>query len=669
MLIASKFFINFEGNYKIKGKHSSELEQQYQTIDKLNDISAFFEKNNITFKQNIHKKEYFIQKITKNIKLEQRKDWFDIYGTVQFGTFEIPFINIADHIIKGKREYKLPDKTIALIPEEWFSEYSELFLFGEIKSKVLQLGKTHFHAIEKANIEGIDHSFKENVSKLLNYSNFEVDVPHNINAELRPYQKEGLKWMYFLQQNGFGGCLADDMGLGKTLQTIALIQKTVNDDKHKSKKKPAKKITKKQLSLFVENNSENKSGQASLIVMPVSLIHNWKNEIAKFAPELKTLTYTGNFRHEYHNRFDEYDIILAGYGIVRNDIERLKQHEFLYVILDESQFVKNSDSKTYKALTELHSEHRLVITGTPVENSLTDLWSQMNYVNRGMLGNKTFFEERFIKPVEKAGDELQNEKLKKLIAPFIMRRTKNEVASHLPPLTEQTIYCTLEEEQKSFYETEKSKIRNKIMELMQSNEQKTISVHVLEALTKLRQISNHPVLIDSEFKGESGKFNQIIADINNVLSENHKVLVFSSFVKHLKLFADYFDNGNITYSMLTGKTSNREEVISQFQNNSENRVFLISIKAGGTGLNLTEADYVFVIDPWWNPAVEKQAVNRAHRLGQDKKVFVYKYISENTVEEKISELQNKKSKLSENIISGNQPFTGLSGENVLDLFN
>jgi SNF2 family DNA or RNA helicase len=665
----SGYFKLHEGNYKLNIKTKTTEEQRYKTVEFLTAAVPLFESLGVAFKQDLHKKEYFTQKVSKNIKLVNRKDWFDIYGTVQFGEFEIPFIRLKNHILNEVREFELPDGSIALIPEEWFAEFSEVFMFGEIKSDRLELGKIHFASLEKANIEGIDKGFKENISKLLNYQEFSVEIPKNIKAELRPYQLEGYKWMYFLQQNRFGGCLADDMGLGKTLQTIAVLQKTFNETKFNEAKTADLKNKQNQLNLFQEIEQSAKPKRPGLIVMPVSLIHNWRNEIGKFAPEMKTLSYTGINRHDYIARFQRYDLILAGYGIVRNDIEILKDLEFSYLILDESQFIKNSDSKTYKALLELKSEFKLVITGTPVENSLSDLWSQMNFVNPGMLGNKAFFEDSFIKPIEREDDEQQGQKLKRLISPFIMRRTKDEVASDLPPLTEQIIYCALEDEQKSVYEIEKSKMRNKILELMQSGDQKTISVHVLEALTKLRQISNHPVMVDKEFEGESGKFNQIITDIHNVVSENHKVLVFSSFVKHLKLFAEYFDANDMPYTILTGQTKNREDVIRQFQDNPENRIFLISIKAGGTGLNLTEADYVFVIDPWWNPAVEKQAINRAHRLGQDKKVFVYKYISENTIEEKISELQSKKNKLSENIISGNTPFKGMSKEYLLELFD
>jgi len=655
-----------DNNFKVNAKTKARELQYQETIKWLSENKQKIVEIGLNFKQDLYKKEYFIQKISLNIKLTKKKDWFDIYGTVTFGEFEIPFIKLRNHILNEKREFILPDKTIAIIPDEWFSKYSDLFLFGEENSDKIKLGKTHFNVLEKSKIEGIDNDFKNNISKLIHFNEFEIDVPNDIEAELRPYQKEGLKWMYFLQENNFGGCLADDMGLGKTLQAITVLQKTINN----RIKNPVEVTEQSQLSLFGEVSFEQVEYQrkASLIVMPVSLIHNWKNEIKKFAPNLKVLVYKGSKRHRFITNFNKYDVILAGYALIRNDIELIKNHEFLYVVLDESQFIKNSNSKIYKAVLELSSEYKLVLTGTPIENSLTDLWSQMNFINNGMLGNESFFYQTFVKPIEKQADEIQEEKLKRIISPFLLRRTKDEVAKDLPPLTEQTIYCKQDEEQKSYYEKEKSRIRNKIIELIESGEKKTLSVEVLSALTKLRQISNHPVLVDEKYEGESGKFNEIIRNIESLTSENHKVLIFSSFVKHLDLLASYFEKNNLKYSKLTGQTKNREDVISEFQNDIENRIFLISIKAGGTGLNLTEADYVFIIDPWWNPAVEKQAVNRAHRIGQDKKVMVYKYISEDTVEEKITKLQEKKSKLADAFINSNNPLKDMTETNILELF-
>lgn len=663
-----------DNSFKISKNIKNFEQQKFETIKQLNKLVEKLKKINVNFKQDIYNKKYFTQKISADIKITKGKDWFDIYGTVQFGEFEIPFLKLKNNIINNKKEFILPDKTIAIIPDEWFAKYSDIFMFAKDKDDGLRIKKIHFEALQKTELKGIDDDFRENIEKLLTFKDFDVQLPKNIKADFRDYQKDGYKWMYFLQKNNFGGCLADDMGLGKTLQTIAVLQQTINSRKETSntlKNKIPKANT--QLSLFGEQEEStelsNYEQKASLVVMPVSLIHNWKNELKKFAPNLKILQYKGRNRQKYISDFDNYDVILSGYATIRNDIELIKEYDFIYIILDESQYIKNSTSKTYKAIMNLGSEHKLVLTGTPIENSLSDLWSQMNFINEGMLGNKGFFFEKFIKPIEVENDEIQAKKLKRLIGPFMLRRTKNEVAKDLPPLSEQTIYCQQDEKQKSIYEETKSKIRNKIIENIENGKKQNLPLEILSALSKLRQISNHPVLVNKKYEGESGKFNEIIRNLESLISENHKVLIFSSFVKHLNLFASYFEKNNIKYSKLTGQTKNREEVISEFQNNNDNHVFLISIKSGGTGLNLTEADYVFIIDPWWNPAIEKQAVNRAHRIGQNKKVMVYRYITENSVEEKIAKLQEKKSQLADAFINSNNPLKNMKDDDIVRLFD
>jgi SNF2 family DNA or RNA helicase len=378
---------------------------------------------------------------------------------------------------------------------------------------------------------------------------------------------------------------------------------------------------------------------------------------------------TRNKAEKFSHTIDYYDIILTTYGTLRNDYEMLGQYEFFYLILDESQNIKNASSKTYKSLLEIRSKHKLVITGTPIENSLSDLWSQMNFLNRGLLGSLPYFKREFIGPIEKKEDEQQQAKLQKLIKPFVLRRTKEEVASDLPPLTEQIRYCEMSDEQKEIYETEKSAIRNAILENIETNGLKKSALVVLQGLTKLRQLANHPSMVIRDTTAESGKFDEIYRCLKNLVAEKHKVLVFSSFVKHLQLLQDKIESKNWKYSLLTGKTTDRKEVINQFQEDPDNHIFLISLKAGGVGLNLTSADYVFIIDPWWNPAAEIQAINRAHRIGQDKKVFVYRFITENSIEEKIQTLKSKKSALAEKFISSNNPISAISEEDVLNLFS
>ena len=323
----------------------------------------------------------------------------------------------------------------------------------------------------------------------------------------------------------------------------------------------------------------------------------------------------------------------------------------------------------YKTVTRLRSDFKLVLTGTPVENSLTDLWTQLNFVNPGLLGDLSFFRSEFAKPIEKLGDDAKEVKLRKIIQPFILRRTKAKVAHDLPPVTEQTVFCDMTEEQYKLYDEEKSSVRNSILKSIESTGTEKSAIVVLQGLMKLRQISNHPVMANEEYTGDSGKFETVIQNMDSVLSEGHKILVFSSFVRHLNLYAEELKKKRIRFAMLTGASTNREKIVNSFQNDPENKIFLISLKAGGVGLNLTAADYVFILDPWWNPASEMQALNRAHRIGQDKSVFVYRYITSNSIEEKISRLQEKKSKLADTFISSNNPLKDINIEEILNIIS
>jgi SNF2 family DNA or RNA helicase len=316
---------------------------------------------------------------------------------------------------------------------------------------------------------------------------------------------------------------------------------------------------------------------------------------------------------------------------------------------------------------KLEGENRLALTGTPIENSLSDLWAQMNFLNKGMLGNLAFFRRYFITPIEKHSSNDQQEKLQVLIRPFVLRRTKEEVAKDLPPLMEQTVVCEMDENQHRTYETEKSIIRNSILAGIEHEGVKKSAMIILKGLSRLRQLANHPKLLPDLEAQESGKFEEIFRMLENVVAEKHKVLVFSSFVRHLALVKARIEKENWKYSILTGQTSNRKEVIRQFQDDSENHIFLISLKAGGVGLNLTSADYVFIIDPWWNPATENQAISRAHRIGQNKHVFVYRFITQGSIEEKIQQLQERKSSLADKFINSNNPLQEITKEELLSL--
>jgi superfamily II DNA or RNA helicase len=613
-------------------------------------------------------KDYYINTINLDIKVIDTNDWFDVKAVVKIGEFLIPFVKFRKHIIMGIREFTLPDNQVVILPAEWFSRYREVFIFGNEENEQLKLRKHHFRVLQEAVGPGT-------IDILLNLQNkFDLSkkddsiIPENLEGTLREYQKTGLYWMYQLYRNNFGGCLADDMGLGKTLQTIALLL-LVNKDTKNIPAIPIDSKATQQLSLFdIPAFTGGKPLNTSLIIMPVSLIHNWEKEISRFAPTLKVYTFFGTQRTRNFDDLLTVDVVLASYGVVRNDIESLRNLNFKYIILDESQIIKNPDSKIYKAIIQLQSEFKLVLTGTPIENSLTDLWAQLNFLNHDLLKNQHYFREEFVVPIEKHNDEEKKRKLQIIINPFILRRKKEEVVKELPLLTEQILYCDMTEEQQKIYETEKSSVRNMIYESIENKGFEKSSILILKALNKLRLLANHPVLTEPGYDSDSGKFEEILRGIDNIVQERHKVLVFSSYVKHLNLVAEAIGQQNIEYTMLTGASVNRQNIIEKFQKEENIRVFLISLKAGGTGLNLTAADYVFLLDPWWNPAAENQAISRAHRIGQEKKVFVYRYISRDTIEEKIQLLQQKKSAIADIFINNNNPFRSFKKEEIEDLF-
>ena len=473
--------------------------------------------------------------------------------------------------------------------------------------------------------------------------------------------------------NKFGLCLADDMGLGKTLQTLAAILKFSDAPLAPNKTNSGAKFN--LFSKPVDDISIQKSNKpkAGIIVMPTSLIHNWINEILKFAPKLKYYNYSGSKRIKDSSEFDDYDLILTSYGILRNDIDLLKDYYYHFIILDESQYVKNPGSKIYQSVIEMQAVFKMVLTGTPIENSLNDLWAQLNFINPGLLGSLEFFRKEFVDPIEKLNDpnekEIKQMRLQKLISPFILRRTKKEVIDDLPELTESVQYCSMHDQQKLLYDEEKAKIRNSLLQSIEGKDVAQSNMIMIQGLTKLRQLANHPRMIDPNSDFGSGKFEDVMSMLESILAENHKVLIFSSFVKHLDLFVNNFEAQKWQFAMLTGSTSKRDEEINKFQDNPDCRIFLISLKAGGVGLNLTAADYVFFLDPWWNPASENQALSRAHRIGQNNKVMVYRFITEDSIEQKILKLQERKKDLADIFINNNNPFKQLSQEDLIDLFS
>ncbi len=644
-------------------EESNHQDRLHLLVSWINMNSQKLKKQNIEILQDNYDEKYYTERINFSFSFSESEDWFDINAVVKIGEFKIPFYKFRKQIINGIPEYTLPDGQIFIIPQEWFSKYSDILHHATVDDKKLKLNKMFFNILNDKIDSSQKKSLSEKLKSLFNSSDKKEKVPKQIKATLRPYQIEGFVWLCKLSRNNFGGILADDMGLGKTLQTISLIAK-LNEKQDETESNSTEHP--EQLSLFSSPEVTKKSTPsvaASLIVMPTSLIHNWYNEITKFAPHLKVYTYTGNNRlktKDIGKILKHYHLVLTTYGIVRNDIKYLQTYIFHYSILDESQYVKNPASKTYHAVTQLQSKHRLVLTGTPIENSLSDLWTQMNFVNPELLGNFNRFKKYYMTPITKRNSVEKGKKLKSLIDPFILRRTKEMVAKDLPEMTEQVVYCDMTQEQKEFYEREKSGVRNEITGMF--NVKNNNSILVLQALTKLRQAANHPILVDDEYEGSSGKFEQVISGLEDIVSEKHKVLVFSSFVKNLEIIEKQLIEKNINFSKLTGKTVNREEAINKFTKNEKCRIFLISLKAGGVGLNLVEADYVFMLNPWWNPAAESQAISRAHRIGQTKKVFVYRFISTETIEEKITHLQKKKQKLADTFITTENLLKNLTKE-------
>jgi len=651
-------------------------DEKHELIHWLNEHKEIIETYGIKVEQEYFNERYFTGSIHLDMSLEETGDWFDIHAIVYFGEFKVPFIRLRTNILNNIREYILPDGTIAILPEVWFSRYHDLARLGNVSGESISLKRHHF-ALAKEVAGHLESQLSIDYESLMHDRILEkVKIPEGLNAKLRPYQAEGYQWMLILQQLGLGGCLADDMGLGKTLQTLVmLLQSKRMVPESVPISEPELPI--RQLDLFTPNfQGESIHRRTSLIVMPLSLIHNWLNEILKFSPGLKTYVHSGQDRVQDPRVFLNYDVVLTTYGIVRNDLEMLRQIEFWYIILDESQLIKNPQSKLFRAVKQLKSKHRLVLTGTPIENSLVDLWAQLSFLNDGLLGNLPYFKEEYAVPIEKNGSTQQEEKLQKIISPFILRRTKEMVARDLPSLTEQIYYCEMSEEQKSLYEEKKSEIRNMILDNITRMGTDKSRFVILKGLMQLRLLSNHPQLYlgdDSEDLktklNPSSKFEEVVRNLENLKAEGHKVLVYSQFVKHLRLFKEYFDAKGHDYSLLTGQTINdeRQKVIREFQEDPKKNFFLITLKAGGVGLNLTAAEYVFLLDPWWNPAVESQAISRAHRIGQERKVFSYKFITRDTIEEKIMQLQSRKSELASLFINNNNPLRFFTKETIVKL--
>jgi hypothetical protein len=576
-------------------------------------------------------------------------DWFDLRIEVHYGTQIVGLAELKRAVLSKQEYVLLKDGSFGILPEEWIKKYSSLFKMGKVKDESLQISKFHYTLLDELHSQVDDETIRKELAdkkqRLQQIGNFnEITLPSTVKASLRDYQLSGFKWMGQLEQVGWGGCLADDMGLGKTLQTLAFLQ-------HRILRFP---------------------DETHLIVCPTSLLYNWETEIKKFTPELSYNIYYGSERIFRVEDFKASNLIISSYGLVRNDIAHIASFQFGYVILDESQNIKNPAAQVTKAVQLLKAKNRLILSGTPVQNNTFDLYAQMNFLNPGMLGNTEFFKTEFANPIDKYNEPAQRELLKKLIAPFVLRRTKEQVAKDLPDKTETVLWCEMDGSQRKVYDEFKNHYRETLMNRIEEDGMAKSSIYILEGLLKLRQICDSTTLLkDDRYKASSVKMNELLRE----LTENtgmHKALIFSQFTEMLALIRIELDIHGIKYAYLDGSTPahKRKEAVDLFQNDDEQRVFLISLKAGGVGLNLTSADYVYLVDPWWNPAAEQQAIDRTHRIGQKNKIFAYKMICKDTVEEKILQLQEKKKALSGDLIADESGFVKkLSKEDVVFLFS
>ena len=598
----------------------------------------------------IQKAKYSPYKASVKTRISSGINWFDLGVEMSFGSQIVSLKDVQKAIVKKENYIRLDDGTLGLLPEEWVNKFAHVLRSADVDKKGnLKLSKFHFTLLEGLEEESeskIQLEIAEKKRRLMSFENIQTHpLPSDITATLRPYQHAGYDWLMFLDEFGWGGCLADDMGLGKTLQMIT----------------------------FLKRQTELHPGIPNLVVLPTSLLFNWQRELDKFAPTLTYLNYSGTQRSKDHEQFSNYQIIFTTYGLVANDIELFQNVMFNYVVLDESQAIKNPDSQRYKAVTMLKSRNKAAMTGTPVENNMFDLYAQMTFVNPGLLGNIAHYQNHFSNPIDKNGDVDAANTLRKLIAPFMLRRTKEQVAKDLPMKTEDVLFCEMGPAQRKVYNAFRDNFREMVGKSIDKDGLGNSSMMVLDALLKLRQICNSPALLNTEqdYGSDSVKTDELINHLTEKTG-NHKVLVFSQFTSMLALVEKELKNNKIVYEYLDGQTPSkkREEKVKRFQSDDSVRVFLISLKAGGVGLNLTEADYVYLIDPWWNPAVEAQAIDRTHRIGQTKKVFAYRMICKDTIEEKVLQLQERKRKVAQDIISTEAAFyKQLDKSDILDLFS
>jgi SNF2 family DNA or RNA helicase len=569
-------------------------------------------------------------------------DWFEVQTEVDFEGRSVSFPELLRALERGESTVRLDDGSLGILPEEWLEQIGMISGLGTVMDENLRFSNSQAALLDAllASQEDVvvDEAFESARERFRSFSGVEtVEPPDSFKGTLRGYQQEGLSWLTFLNEFGFGGCLADDMGLGKTVQFLAMLLKELE---------------------------EHPKSPPSLVVVPRSLMFNWTSECTHFAPKLRVMEYSGLERAALRADFEKHDLILTTYGTVRRDITALKDFQFNYIVLDEAQTIKNPTSQIARASRLLSAKHRLALSGTPIENNAGDLWSIFEFLNPGMLGRSSVFRSHVADPENTDARTM----VAKGIRPFILRRTKKQVAAELPDRLEETIYCDMREEQRRLYDELRMHYRESLLGMVNEQGLGRTRMHVLEALLRLRQAACHPAMLNRGDEQETyAKLEFLIPHLQELVAEGHKALVFSQFTSMLSIVRDHLDKAEIDYEYLDGKTRDRKSRVNRFQEDENCRVFLISLKAGGLGLNLTAADYVFLLDPWWNPAVEAQAIDRAHRVGQTRTVFAYRLICRDTVEEKIATLQKQKRELADAILDGDQNASVLKDLSADDL--
>ncbi len=655
-------------------------------ISWINENRAVLERSGFEIQQEQGATEYYLGPIQLLVTVKNGIDWFDVHAIMKLDGFEIPFIKLRKHIIERRREYILPNGKIVILPSEWFDQFAQIVNLADIHDESYRIRNIHVSLLSDLDEYLNEAPPTPEWSEALAHGKIPmIDLPSQFVGELRNYQLEGFRWINFMHQNHFGALLADDMGLGKTIQTLAHLQVLASSYR-------IERIARSQLGLTINGETLEVTAPESpsiasdgrplapvttkmgpiLIITPKSLLYNWMSESAKFCPDLKAALYSGLARNKVLGSFDDLDVVVMSYGTMRNDVELLREYKFNCVVLDESQAIKNPSSQTSRALLKIQSRNKIALTGTPIENTLLDIWSQMNFLNPGLLGSYSYFEKQFIRPIEKGANPQKTEELRKLIDPFVLRRTKKQVMQELPPKIEKVHFCEMSPEQAELYESVKNKYRNEILNHVTELGISKSRLKIFNGLMHLRQIALNPTLKDVNYEGSSGKDDEIMRMLLRAVANGHKVLFFSQFVGYLKVFEEIFEQQGVEYCYLDGSMDEKERQvqIDLFQNNDEKRVFLLSLRAGNSGLNLTAADYVFLADPWWNPFTMKQAEDRAHRIGQDKPVFSYKFITKDTIEEKILALQAKKAALAESVIPDEDSIlASLDIEELEDLLN